>query len=96
MYVAAQSSYVYGYFRDMWCFEGYYNQSSPLFYTLFNPTSNSIECQLGYSYSYIGGNDGCFLGSNTATKIVVQGLLQQYNLSIQAYKNKMRKYNAGM
>ena len=61
-----------GHAYDIWCFEGYYTQSSNLFYTFFNPISNSMECTLSYSYSYIGGEkDGyCYLGSDTPTKTV--------------------------
>ena len=46
--------------------EGYYTPSSPLFYTFFNPTSDSMECKLSYHYSYIR-NDVCYLGSDQPT-----------------------------
>lgn len=56
---------------DMWCFEGYYVPSSPIFYTFFNPKSESVICKWSYSYSYIGGNDdGCFIGSKAVIKKV--------------------------
>ena len=55
---------------DVWCFEGYDSATSHLFYTFFNPTSSAWECELSYSYSHTGGNDGCFLGSDAPTKII--------------------------
>ena len=56
----------------MWCFDGYYTQGSPLFYTFFSPRSDSKNntCELTYSYSYTGGSGGCFLGARTIREIL--------------------------
>ena len=71
MYLPPQNYSYYGYAYDVWCFEGYYDQSSYLFYTFFNPTSNTLECKLRYEYNYVGGtSDGCYLNSNTRTETV--------------------------